>query len=58
MQTEKYESHEIKAIREEIQSLKDRINLIEAILDIKDWRKTSSDSTDFDHTEEEIDSIV
>ncbi len=34
MQTEISEPNEQKAIREEIQSLKDRINLIEAILDI------------------------
>lgn len=58
MQTEKYELPEIKVIREEIQSLKDRINLIEAILDIKEWRKTSSNFTDFDRTDEELDSIV
>jgi hypothetical protein len=58
MQTEISEPNEQKVIREEIQSLKDRINLIEAILDIKEWRKTSSNSTDFDRIDEELDSIV
>jgi len=46
MQTEKSESYEIKVIREEIQSLKDRINLMEATLDIKEWRQSQSSPTD------------
>jgi len=58
MQTELSETNQQKVIREEIQSLKDRINLIEAILDIKEWRMTSSNSTDFDRIDEEPDSIV
>lgn len=46
MQTEKSELYEIKVIREEIQSLKDRINLMEATLDIKEWRQSQSSQAD------------
>jgi len=42
MQTEKSDSQEIKIIREEVQTLKNRINLIEAVLDIHDWKQSES----------------
>jgi len=58
METEKDDYLEDKDIRQEIQYLKDRINLIEAILDINEWRKISNASKDFDRTDEELDSIV
>jgi hypothetical protein len=42
MQTEKSDSQEMKIIREEVQTLKNRINLIEAVLDIHDWKQSES----------------
>jgi hypothetical protein len=42
MQTEKSEPHEIKVIREELQTLKNRINLIEATLDIREWKQNEA----------------
>ena len=39
MQTEKADSQEAESIRKELQSIKDRINLIEATLDIQKWKK-------------------
>jgi hypothetical protein len=46
MQTEKSEPHENKAIREELQTLKNRINLIEATLDIREWRQYEANQDD------------
>lgn len=46
MQSEISGSYEIKALREEIQSLKDRINLMEATLDIKEWKQSRSSQVD------------
>ena len=45
MQTEKSDSQEIKDIREEVQTLKNRINLIEAVLDIHEWKQSQSIQT-------------
>jgi hypothetical protein len=45
MQVENSDSTELKAIREEIQQLKNRINLMEAILDIRKWKKLESIAT-------------
>ena len=42
MQTEKSDSQEMKDIRIEVQTLKNRINLIEAVLDIHDWKQSES----------------
>jgi hypothetical protein len=42
MKTEKSDSQEIKIIREEVQTLKNRINLIEAVLDIHDWKQSEA----------------
>ena len=42
MQTEKSDSQEKKDIRTEVQTLKNRINLIEAVLDIHDWKQSES----------------
>ncbi|MBK5194340.1 MAG: hypothetical protein JJE07_14295, partial [Flavobacteriaceae bacterium] len=42
MQIEYSDSQELKAIREEIQHLKDRINLMEASLDIRRWKKNQN----------------
>jgi hypothetical protein len=42
MQTEKSEFHEITAIREELKNIKNRINLIEASLDIREWKHYQS----------------
>lgn len=40
MEMEKSDPHELKPIREEIRQLKNRINLIEAVLDIQEWKST------------------
>ena len=42
MQLENSDSLELKPIREEIQQLKNRINLMEAILDIRKWKGSPS----------------
>ena len=40
MQTENIDSQEAESIRKELQSIKDRINLIEATLDIQKWKQS------------------
>jgi len=42
MQTDKSDSQEMKGLRNEIQTLKNRINLIEAVLDIQEWKQSES----------------
>jgi hypothetical protein len=42
MQAEKADSHEVESIRKELQVIKDRINLIEASLDIQKWKQNFS----------------
>jgi len=54
VQTEKSAVQEIKNIRDEIQSLKNRINLIEASLDIQEWKHTLSYQADSAETDEDF----
>ena len=42
MQADNADSRETESIRKELQSIKDRINLIEATLDIQKWKKRFS----------------
>lgn len=46
MQTERSEFQEIKEIREELQALKNRINLLEAELDIREWKHAQAQPVD------------
>jgi len=55
MQKELSEQNDLEVIREEIQAIKDHINLIEAILDINELRKSSFVSADNNQTTKEID---
>lgn len=54
MQVENSDSLELKAIREEIQQLKNRINLMEAILDIRKWKKLQSIATVEEQSDEDF----
>jgi hypothetical protein len=50
MKTEKFDYQEINKLRKEIHFLKDRINLIEAALDIQEWKSVQDDSADLEQT--------
>ena len=55
MQLENSDSLEFKEIREEIQQLKNRINLMEAILDIRKWKGSPSITTDSELPDDDFD---
>lgn len=50
---EKSDPLKLKAIRKEIQEIKDRINLLEATLDINSWKETRSHTSDSEQTDDE-----
>ena len=52
MQTEKSDLKEIEEFRKEIQLLKNRINLMEAKLDIRKWKNPKSIATEDEQTDE------
>ena len=52
---EKSDPLKLKAIRKEIQEIKDRINLLEATLDINSWKETRSQTSDSEQTNDEPD---
>lgn len=54
MQAERSKFQEIKGIREELQSLKDRINLIETELDIRLWKQMPSNSFEPDEADDDF----
>jgi hypothetical protein len=55
MGTKEINYQEIKKLREEIHFLKDRINLIEAALDIQEWKHDLSNSANPEQTKDDID---
>ena len=52
---EKSDPLKLKAIRKEIQEIKDRINLLEATLDINSWKETRSQTSDAEQTNDKRD---
>ena len=54
MQKDKTDSPELNSIQEELQFIKDRINLIEASLDIQRWKQNQSIQVDSEQTDDDF----
>ncbi len=52
---EKFDPLELKAIRNEIQEIKDRINFLEATLDINSWKENRFQTSDSEQSNDESD---
>ncbi len=55
MKTEVPDFKELKSIRQEIHILKNRINLIEAVLDIQEWKHDQSVSENSEQKDDDFD---
>jgi hypothetical protein len=55
MQTEKSVSPELSSLREELQQIKDRINLFETTLDIQKWKESRTLEPNLKQTDDEFD---
>jgi len=58
MQIEKSDSRELNSLRNEIEELKNRINLIEASLDIQEWKQSQSISAHKDRPDDDFELTI